>query len=82
MFRVVYSRDVTKLYDAWINVGSLYLDEEAKPTAIHISNQLATVLELEHPAFDVTVAAIEIERNYERSESGSEGRLGNGGGLA
>lgn len=63
VFRVVYPRDVTKLYDAWVEVGAARL---GNPEATAHDNQeaLEHALDVQPLAMDLMLTSHKIERLY------------------
>jgi hypothetical protein len=53
-----------ELYDTWVKVGSLYLDD-TKPNARAISAALEESLDVQFPAADIVAAASRLESTYQ-----------------
>ena len=65
VFRVVYPRNITKLYDAWIKVGSLYSEGGEKPTADMVAECLARLFDQESLDLVLFLTAQDIVRTYD-----------------
>lgn len=71
VFRVVYPRDVTKLYGAWVAVGAARLRVPGA-TARDYQEALERELDDQAPAMDLMLASHKIERLYRDTDPDSE----------
>lgn len=66
VFRVVYPRDVKKLYGSWVALGALRL-RNPHPSAAEIRDALEEELEVSDVAMDLVKASIAIEHLFQHS---------------
>ena len=71
VFRVVYPRDVTKLYGAWVAVGAARLRVPAA-TAQDYQEALERELDDQPPAMGLMLASHKIEQLYRDTDPDSE----------